>query len=81
MSRAQNSTKKLIAADRNSYSDYNKNDLAVALDKHLRENRSIFSGDKKLAEYYKRLAQPPRGGSPAEKKAPGRKAKKEEETA
>jgi hypothetical protein len=74
-----------------SYADYNKNELAVALDKHLRENKSIFSSDKKLADYYKRLAAPPRGGSPVkresaespatEKKKPGRKPKQKEEEA
>lgn len=52
-----------------SYATYNKNELVVALDKHLRDNRSIFAGDKKLAEYYKRLAQPARGASPVKREA------------
>ena len=74
-----------------SYSDYNKVDLAVALDKHLSSNRAIFSGEKSLADYYKRLSAPPRGGSPVKREAkveitparktPGRKpnAQKQEE--
>lgn len=72
-----------------SFLEYNKNELAVALDKHLSENKSIFSGDKKLADYYKRLAAPLRGGSPVkresaespatEKKKPGRKPTKQKE--
>lgn len=75
-----------------SYADYNKGELAVALDKHLRDNRSIFGNDKKLADYYKRLSAPARGASPVkretraeatpatEKKTPGRRpAKKQEE--
>lgn len=77
-----------------SYADYNKGDLATALDKHLRDNRSIFGNDKKLADYYKRLSAPARGASPVkretgvevtpstEKKTPGRRpAKKQEEPA
>lgn len=73
-----------------SFADYNKGELAVALDKHLRDNKSIFGNDKKLADYYKRLSAPARGASPvkresrvevspAEKKTPGRRAKKQEE--
>ncbi|KAJ5176534.1 uncharacterized protein N7482_002411 [Penicillium canariense] len=76
--------------DLQDFSDYNKNDLAAALDKHLSGiNRSIFAGEKKLADYYKRLSAPPRGGSPVkreakaegspavEKKTPGRKSNKQ----
>lgn len=74
-----------------SYADYNKGELAVALDKHLSDNRSIFSNDKKLADYYKRLSAPPRATSPVkreprvvvtpstEKKAPGRRSTKQKE--
>lgn len=76
-----------------SFADYNKGELAVALDKHLRDNKAIFSNDKKLADYYKRLAAPARGASPVkrerdarveaspatEKKTPGRRARKQEE--
>lgn len=72
-----------------SYIEYNKNELAVALDKHLRDNKTIFAGEKKLADYYKRLAAPLRGGSPVkresaetpvtEKKKPGRKPTKQKE--
>ncbi|CDM35702.1 hypothetical protein DTO013E5_6424 [Penicillium roqueforti] len=53
-----------------NYNDYNKNDLVVVLDRHLRENRSIFSGLKSLSEYYLRLASPPRrGGSPVKRES------------
>jgi hypothetical protein len=58
----------------------------------LSSNRAIFSGEKSLADYYKRLSAPPRGGSPVKreakveitptvKKTPGRKpnAQKQEE--
>lgn len=73
-----------------SFADYNKGELAVALDKHLRDNKSIFGNDKKLADYYKRLSAPARGASPvkrearaevspAERKTPGRRPKKQEE--
>ncbi|KAJ5105066.1 hypothetical protein NUU61_002413 [Penicillium alfredii] len=55
--------------DLEDYATYNKNELVVALDKHLRDNRSIFAGDKKLAEYYKRLAQPARAASPVKREA------------
>jgi hypothetical protein len=37
------------------------------LDSHLRANSSIFSGEKRLADYYKRLAQPARVSSPVKK--------------
>ncbi|EKV11898.1 putative cupin -type protein [Penicillium digitatum] len=49
------------------YDKYNKNDLVVVLDRHLRENQSIFSGLKSLSEYYSRLASPPRRGSPVKR--------------
>ncbi|KAJ5263621.1 hypothetical protein N7478_011226 [Penicillium angulare] len=49
------------------FSDYNKNELVAALDKHLSDNRAIFSNDKKLAEFYSRLASPPRRGSPVKR--------------
>jgi hypothetical protein len=55
----------------------------ILLDKHLRENRSIFSGLKSLSEYYARLASPPRRGSPMKRetaRTPARRsAKKLEE--
>ncbi|CAI7646797.1 unnamed protein product [Penicillium glandicola] len=67
------------------YDDYNKNDLVVVLDKHLRENRSIFSGLKSLSEYYSRLASPPRRGSPVKRetartpaRTPARRSTKKE---
>ncbi|KAJ5408189.1 hypothetical protein N7509_002072 [Penicillium cosmopolitanum] len=72
-------------------SDLNKGDLAVALDKHLSDNQATLSNDKKLADYFKRLAAPARGESPvkreprvelatpaSEKKTPGRKPKQRE---
>lgn len=75
-----------------SFSDLNKTELAVALDKHLSSNRTIFAGEQTLADYYKRLSAPPRGGSPVKrepkvevppsaKKTPGRKpaAQRQEE--
>ncbi|KAJ5992865.1 hypothetical protein N7451_008589 [Penicillium sp. IBT 35674x] len=81
--------------DLQDYDDYNKAELIAALDKHLVDNRSIFSGDKKLAEFYSRLSSTTRRGSPvkrepradvspvAEKKTPGRRSTKpkEEESA
>ncbi|KAF3482791.1 uncharacterized protein GIQ15_02115 [Arthroderma uncinatum] len=48
-------------ADLNDFADLKKNELAVALDTHLTENRSSLSHQPKLSEYYRRLAQPPRG--------------------
>ncbi|KOS43192.1 hypothetical protein ACN38_g5931 [Penicillium nordicum] len=67
------------------YDDYNKNDLVVVLDRHLRENRSIFSGLESLNEYYSRLASPPRRGSPVKRettrtpaKTPARRSGKKE---
>jgi hypothetical protein len=41
--------------------------LEVALDEHLQANSSIFSGEKRLADYYKRLSQPVRVSSPIKK--------------
>ncbi|KAJ6128241.1 hypothetical protein N7471_009458 [Penicillium samsonianum] len=67
------------------YDDYNKNDLVVVLDRHLRENRSIFSGLKSLSEYYSRLDSPPRRGSPVKRetartpaRTPARRSTKKE---
>ncbi|KAF4763531.1 hypothetical protein HAV15_001477 [Penicillium sp. str.  len=67
------------------YDDYNKNDLVVVLDRHLRENRAIFSGLKSLNEYYLRLASPPRRGSPVKRetartpaRTPARRSAKKE---
>ncbi|KAJ5495509.1 hypothetical protein N7539_000625 [Penicillium diatomitis] len=78
--------------DLQDFSDLNKSELAVTLDKHLSSNRTIFAGEKSLADYYKRLSAPPRGGSPVKrepkvevpgsvKKTPGRKpaAQRQEE--
>ncbi|KAJ5974099.1 hypothetical protein N7481_011309 [Penicillium waksmanii] len=48
-------------------SDLNKGDLAVALDKHLSDNQATLSNDKKLADYFKRLAAPARGESPVKR--------------
>lgn len=76
-----------------SFADYNKGELAVALDKHLRDNKAIFGNDRKLADYYKRLSGTVRGASPvkreretrvevspaSEKKTPGRRSRKQEE--
>lgn len=76
-----------------SFADYNKTELAAKLDKHLSDNQSIFGNDKKLADYYKRLAAPPRGASPVkretrvevspatEKKTPARRSAKKQEEA
>jgi hypothetical protein len=56
-------------ADReSSFEDYKKVELEAALDGHLRANTSVFSSDKRLAEYYRRLAQPPRIVSPVKLK-------------
>lgn len=51
----------------NSYADMKKAELEVALDGHLRANSSIFSGEKRLADYYRRLSQPGRVSSPVKK--------------
>ncbi|OJJ80724.1 uncharacterized protein ASPGLDRAFT_28748 [Aspergillus glaucus CBS 516.65] len=51
----------------NGYEDYNKSDLIVALDIHLVANRSTFVGNGRLADYYKRLAQPARFATPAKR--------------
>ncbi|KAJ5322523.1 hypothetical protein N7452_010812 [Penicillium brevicompactum] len=72
-------------ADEVDFSDaesYNKNDLVVALDKHLRDNQTIFSGLDSLSAYYSRLDTPRKGVSPAKRntRTPGRPpAKKEPE--
>jgi hypothetical protein len=50
-----------------SYADLKKAELEVALDTHLRANSSIFSGEKRLSDYYRRLSQPPRVSSPVKK--------------
>jgi hypothetical protein len=62
----EHSSVSLIAVG-SSYEDYRKAELEVALDEHLRTNSSIFSGDKRLADYYKRLSQPTRISSPIKK--------------
>jgi hypothetical protein len=46
-----------------------KADLETALDEHLRTNASIFQGDDRLADYYKRLSRPGRVSSPVKKEA------------
>ncbi|KAJ5918660.1 hypothetical protein N7466_010652 [Penicillium verhagenii] len=84
------------STDLQDYDDYNKAELIAALDKHLNDNRSIFSGEKRLAEFYSRLSGATRRGSPVkreprvdlspvtEKKTPARrstKPKEEEESA
>ncbi|KAJ5760048.1 hypothetical protein N7520_007204 [Penicillium odoratum] len=76
--------------DLQDYDEYNKSELVAALDKHLTENRSIFSSDKELAEFYSRLSGTRRGSpvkreprtavSPVtEKKTPGRRSIKPKE--
>lgn len=67
----------LTIVDANRYEDLKKSDLETALDAHLRENRAIFSGDKRLADYYRRLSQPARVSSPV-KKEPKRDVSPEE---
>ncbi|CAG8107515.1 unnamed protein product [Penicillium salamii] len=62
--------------------DYNKNDLVVALDRHLRNNQSIFVGFQSLTDYYARLDTPRKGYSPVKRinaRTPGRPSKKEPE--
>ncbi|EED15632.1 conserved hypothetical protein [Talaromyces stipitatus ATCC 10500] len=54
-------------SDLKDYADLKKAELETALDNHLRANSSIFSGEKRLADYYKRLSQPPRLSSPVKK--------------
>lgn len=51
----------------NSYADLKKAELETALDKHLRANSSIFSGEKRLSDYYRRLSQTPRVSSPVKR--------------
>ncbi|KAL4888381.1 hypothetical protein BDV59DRAFT_188737 [Aspergillus ambiguus] len=52
------------ATDLRNYGDYNKPELASALDEHLQANRSIFARQDLLSEYYKRLSATPRRSSP-----------------
>ncbi|EAU32961.1 conserved hypothetical protein [Aspergillus terreus NIH2624] len=52
------------ATDLHNYEEYNKPELASALDEHLQANRSIFAKQDQLAEYYKRLSATPRRSSP-----------------
>ncbi|KAH8705895.1 hypothetical protein BGW36DRAFT_19280 [Talaromyces proteolyticus] len=54
-------------SDLKEYADLKKSELEAALDKHLRANSSIFSGEKRLGDYYKRLFQPARVSSPVKK--------------
>jgi hypothetical protein len=54
-------------SETNSYADLKKAELETALDSHLRANSSIFSGEKRLADYYRRLSQPARLSSPVKK--------------
>jgi hypothetical protein len=67
-------------SDLKGFEDYKKVELEAALDEHLRANTSIFSADKRLADYYRRLAQLPRVVSPIKLKtepaASGDEAKK-----
>jgi hypothetical protein len=57
----------ILICSRCSYADLKKIELESALDGHLRANSSIFSGDKRLADYYRRLSQPGRVSSPVKK--------------
>ncbi|KAJ5149114.1 hypothetical protein N7448_000692 [Penicillium atrosanguineum] len=73
--------------DLQEYEDFNKNDLAIALDKHLSDNSSIFMTDSKLSKFYERLGVATPRKTPAKrtseakveispvKKTPGRKPK------
>ncbi|KUL87063.1 hypothetical protein ZTR_05711 [Talaromyces verruculosus] len=54
-------------SDLKDYADLKKAELETALDNHLRANSSIFSGEKRLADYYRRLSQPARMASPVKK--------------
>ncbi|KAK2758361.1 hypothetical protein FQN54_004210 [Arachnomyces sp. PD_36] len=47
-------------SDLKDFEDYKKPELEGALDEHLSANKSIFSGEAKFHDYYRRLAQPPR---------------------
>ncbi|PLB42678.1 uncharacterized protein BDW47DRAFT_3409 [Aspergillus candidus] len=54
--------------DLRNHEDYNKPELVLALDQHLQANHSIFATDKRLANYYSRLATRSRGvSSPAKR--------------
>ncbi|OKL55341.1 hypothetical protein UA08_09346 [Talaromyces atroroseus] len=54
-------------SDLKDYADLKKPELELALDDHLRANSSIFSGEKRLSDYYRRLSQPSRVSSPVKK--------------
>jgi hypothetical protein len=73
---------KLTFKIHDSPDDYNKNDLVVALDKHLRNNQNIFQGLESLSGYYSRFSTPSRKGiSPAKRDAlrtPARRQPKQE---
>jgi len=56
-----------LTSPRCSYQDYNKPDLIIALDNHLVANRSTYAGNERLADYYRRLAQPARFATPAKR--------------
>ncbi|PLN79300.1 hypothetical protein BDW42DRAFT_173115 [Aspergillus taichungensis] len=54
--------------DLHNHEDYNKPELVLALDQHLQANRSIFASDRRLEDYYTRLAMRSRvASSPAKK--------------
>ncbi|KAJ5722010.1 hypothetical protein N7488_000045 [Penicillium malachiteum] len=55
--------------DLQEYDEYNKGELVAALDKHLSDNRAIFSTDSSLSEFYTRLAGTNRRGSPVKREA------------
>ncbi|KAB8076779.1 hypothetical protein BDV29DRAFT_169463 [Aspergillus leporis] len=55
------------ATDLHDYEEYNKPELASALDHHLQANQSIFVNDSRLSDYYRRLTQTPRKGSPVKR--------------
>ncbi|KAF7595240.1 hypothetical protein BBP40_006740 [Aspergillus hancockii] len=55
------------ATDLHDYEEYNKPELASALDHHLQANQSIFADDSRLSDYYRRLTQTPRKGSPVKR--------------
>ncbi|KAE8330167.1 hypothetical protein BDV39DRAFT_170831 [Aspergillus sergii] len=55
------------ATDLHNYEEYNKPELATLLDQHLQANQSIFAKDARLTDYYRRLSQTPRKGSPVKR--------------
>ncbi|GAB1194261.1 hypothetical protein BDV32DRAFT_114943 [Aspergillus pseudonomiae] len=55
------------ATDLHDYEEYNKPELATLLDQHLQANQSIFAKDARLTDYYRRLSQTPRKGSPVKR--------------